>query len=100
MCRLLSHERLGQVNRIRPVPRRGGNHQLRAALTPAVAAVVVALGSMALPAPVQAASPSAGPLTCGARITHDTTLTNDLLECPTAGLIIGRNKLTLDLGGP
>lgn len=87
------------MNRIRPVPRRGGNHQLRAALTPAVAAVVVALGSMALPAPVQAASPSAGPLTCGARITHDTTLTNDLLECPTAGLIIGRNKLTLDLGG-
>ena len=41
----------------------------------------------------------AAPLRCGVRITVDTTLHADLLNCPNNGLVIGADDITLDLNG-
>ena len=43
-------------------------------------------------------SPPAG-LKCGDTITADTTLDRDLTNCPSNGIIIGANDITLDLNG-
>ena len=58
-----------------------------AALTLAVA--VAAGGSMA----------QTGGLSCGDTITVDTTLEADLTDCPSNGLLIGADNITLDLNG-
>lgn len=39
------------------------------------------------------------PVKCGDRITEDTTLHTDLLNCPDDGLVIGADGITLDLNG-
>jgi parallel beta-helix repeat protein len=39
------------------------------------------------------------PLSCGTRITADTTLHADLVDCPNAGIVIGADDITLDLNG-
>ena len=36
---------------------------------------------------------------CGETITADTTLDNDLLDCPNNGIVIGADNITLDLNG-
>jgi hypothetical protein len=36
---------------------------------------------------------------CGAVLTRDTTLTRDLVGCPTDGVVIGADDITLDLAG-
>ena len=41
----------------------------------------------------------AGPLRCGDTITVDTTLDADLLDCPSNGIVIGADDITLDLNG-
>jgi large repetitive protein len=41
----------------------------------------------------------AEPVSCGAVLTTDTTLSSDLLECPGDGLVIGAPGITVDLGG-
>jgi len=41
----------------------------------------------------------APPLRCGDRITVDTTLHRDLLDCPNNGIVIGADDITLDLNG-
>jgi parallel beta-helix repeat protein len=41
----------------------------------------------------------AGPVRCGDTITTDTTLDNDLIDCPNNGIIIGADDITLDLDG-
>lgn len=38
-------------------------------------------------------------LECGAVVTQSATLTTDLLDCPSHGLVIGAADITLDLGG-
>jgi large repetitive protein len=38
-------------------------------------------------------------VSCGARITTDTTLDNDLLNCSNNGIVIGADDITLDLNG-
>jgi parallel beta-helix repeat protein len=38
-------------------------------------------------------------VSCGARITADTTLHHDLVNCPKNGIIIGADDVTLDLNG-
>ena len=38
-------------------------------------------------------------VTCGQTITHDTTLTVDLTNCPGDGLVIGADNITLNLNG-
>jgi parallel beta-helix repeat protein len=38
-------------------------------------------------------------VTCGETITKDTTLDNDLIDCPGDGIVIGADKITLDLNG-
>jgi parallel beta-helix repeat protein len=46
------------------------------------------------------AAPAAGQaVSCGQVITSDTTVTNDLVDCPEDGLVIGRDGITLDLNG-
>ncbi len=42
---------------------------------------------------------SAGVIACGATITTDTTLTADLVDCPSNGIVIGADNVTLDLNG-
>src|SRR5438034_9521531 len=41
----------------------------------------------------------AAPLSCGDKITTDTTLHKDLVNCPHNGIIIGADDITLDLNG-
>jgi parallel beta-helix repeat protein len=41
----------------------------------------------------------AGPVSCGETITADTVLTSDLVDCPTNGIVIGADDITLDLNG-
>ena len=41
----------------------------------------------------------ADPLSCGDTITVDTTLDADLLDCPSNGIVIGADDITLDLNG-
>ena len=36
---------------------------------------------------------------CGDTLTQDTTLSSDLLDCPGFGLVIGADRITVDLGG-
>jgi parallel beta-helix repeat protein len=38
-------------------------------------------------------------VSCGDTITQDTTLDNDLIDCSGAGIVIGADNITLDLGG-
>jgi len=45
------------------------------------------------------ASASGEPVRCGDTITHDTKLKNDLRNCPTNGIVIGADNITLDLNG-
>jgi parallel beta-helix repeat protein len=42
---------------------------------------------------------SASHVTCGDTITADTTLDGDLRDCPSNGILIGANDITLDLNG-
>jgi large repetitive protein len=42
---------------------------------------------------------SAQPVACGQVITEDTSLQNDLLDCPGDALVIGADRITLDLNG-
>jgi len=41
----------------------------------------------------------AGPLSCGDTITVDTVLAADLRDCPSNGIVIGADDITLDLNG-
>ena len=63
--------------------------QLVAVVALTVAVAVAAGGSMA----------QTGGLTCGATITVDTTLEADLTDCPSNGLVIGADNITVDLNG-
>ena len=56
----------------------------------AVAATTLVLGS---------AQAAADQVSCGQTITKDTTLDNDLIECPGDGIVIGADRITLDLNG-
>ena len=58
----------------------------------ATLAVVAAVGSNTAPA-------SVAQLGCGAIITTDTTLDSDLTSCPSNGIVIGADDITLDLNG-
>jgi parallel beta-helix repeat protein len=58
---------------------------------------VLAIG--VLLAMASAAHARAASVTCGQTITHDTTLTADLTNCPGDGLVIGADNITLDLNG-
>ena len=42
---------------------------------------------------------AASELSCGATITADTTLSSDLVDCPSNGIVIGADDITLDLNG-
>jgi hypothetical protein len=44
-------------------------------------------------------SASAAVVSCGQTITTDTTLENDLVDCPGDGVVIGADGITLDLNG-
>jgi large repetitive protein len=59
-------------------------------------AVAAASLCIVLAAPMPA---SAGTLSCGEKITADTTLQNDLVDCPNRGIVIGADDITLDLNG-
>jgi parallel beta-helix repeat protein len=46
-----------------------------------------------------ASQASASHVSCGDTITADTTLDNDLLNCPNNGIVIGADDITVDLNG-
>ena len=58
----------------------------------ATLAIVAGVGSTTAPA-------SVAQLGCGAIITTDTTLDSDLTSCPSNGIVIGADNITLDLNG-
>jgi hypothetical protein len=62
----------------------------------AIAIVAVALSSAVTSAAGRALAPQP---TCGATITVDTRLERDLVNCPSNGLVIGADNITLDLNG-
>ena len=62
------------------------------------AAVVLAAAAAATLA-MAGGEASAGHMSCGATITTDTTLDSDLLGCPSNGIVIGADDITLDLNG-
>jgi large repetitive protein len=70
--------------------RRPGSALTRLILLASVLASIMAFGSV--PA-------MASPVSCGDVITKDTTLQNDLTNCPGDGIVIGADKITLDLNG-
>jgi hypothetical protein len=59
---------------------------------------VVALLFVALAIP-SAAQAGGRDVACGATITSDTKLRADLTNCPGDGLVVGKDGITLDLGG-
>jgi parallel beta-helix repeat protein len=69
------------------------------------AAKLVALGAFIAVAATGATAlgggpaPAASELSCGDTITADTTLTGDLVDCPSNGIVIGADDITLDLDG-
>lgn len=71
--------------------------RLSAAIVPMMAFVFVAGFGSVVAGPASAAP--AGPLSCGAVITHSTTLTADLGPCAGDGIDIGASGITLNLNG-
>jgi parallel beta-helix repeat protein len=67
-----------------------------AMLAIAVGGLLALGGGQALAAQGQALAPQP---TCGATISADTTLGNDLTNCPGDGIVIGADNITLDLNG-
>jgi parallel beta-helix repeat protein len=53
----------------------------------------------ALEAPAAGRAMSTAPLGCGDTVAADTTLHADLVDCPSNGLVIGADDITLDLNG-
>jgi nitrous oxidase accessory protein NosD len=61
------------------------------------ASVFVALAAVCLT--LTAGQASASHVSCGDTITADTTLDGDLVDCPSNGIVIGADGITLDLNG-
>jgi parallel beta-helix repeat protein len=64
-----------------------------------IKSAAVVAGSVAALMALSAAQASAHNVSCGDTITRDTKLKRDLLDCPADGIVIGRGRITLDLGG-
>src|SRR5215208_3610545 len=62
-------------------------------------AVLVAIGATAGAMVVGGGKALASHVSCGDRITADTTLDADLVNCPNHGIVIGADDVTLDLNG-
>src|SRR5215217_1981024 len=63
--------------------------------TPLVILMLAMSGCLAL----TAGQASASHVSCGDTITADTTLDSDLVNCPSNGIVIGVDDITLDLNG-
>jgi parallel beta-helix repeat protein len=61
------------------------------------ASMILALAAVCLA--LTAGQASASHVSCGDTITTDTTLDSDLLDCPSNGILIGADGITLDLNG-
>jgi parallel beta-helix repeat protein len=59
-------------------------------------ALAIAVAALTMLGSAQA---RADQVTCGETITKDTTLDNDLIDCPGDGIIIGADNITVDLNG-
>jgi parallel beta-helix repeat protein len=67
------------------------------ATLPALATIVALAAALIL---VAGSGPAfASPISCGDTITTDTTLEADLIDCPSNGVVIGADDITLDLNG-
>jgi large repetitive protein len=64
--------------------------------------LLAVVAAAVLAAVVPAAEPAAGAganVSCGQTLTQNTTLTNDLVDCPGNGLLVGADNITIDLNG-
>jgi parallel beta-helix repeat protein len=61
--------------------------------------VAVAAGGCLLLGTTVADAGTAPPIGCGSTITRSTTLRADIVGCPATALVIGADRITLDLGG-
>src|SRR5688572_24588742 len=80
--------------RDKAVVHEGLGGELKRAATAFLATVGVLLGFAAV---THAGTPVN--VSCGETITTDTTLANDLTDCPGNGIVIGADDITLDLNG-
>jgi parallel beta-helix repeat protein len=62
-------------------------------------ALPIALLILVLALTAGASQAAGGRLACGERITKDTKLDRDLINCPSNGIVIGADNVTLDLNG-
>jgi parallel beta-helix repeat protein len=76
------------------VPPRARLHVTRATVLPTIVALFVTAILVAGEEPALASH-----VGCGETITTDTTLDNDLIDCPSNGVVIGADDITLDLNG-
>jgi parallel beta-helix repeat protein len=61
--------------------------------------LVVIVSALACWVAIGGGQASAAKLKCGDTITKDTKLHKDLVDCPNNGILIGANRITLDLNG-
>lgn len=58
---------------------------------------LLALWALSAASASAAITGTSNPVSCGEVITHNTTLQNDLTNCPGDGIVIGADRITLDL---
>ncbi len=86
--------RIGGRGRVKRMPAK-----LRARATLVSFAAIMALAAAGPVAFTGAEAAGQEQLECGDTITTDTTLTQDLVDCPRNGVVIGADNVTLDLNG-
>jgi parallel beta-helix repeat protein len=62
-------------------------------------AALIAGSAITLAAAPAAAHPPVATVSCGQTLAHSVRLANDLRDCPREGLIIGADRITIDLNG-
>jgi parallel beta-helix repeat protein len=71
----------------------------RQVITPGAVSVALLVSALACWLAIGGGQASAAPVSCGDTITADTTLHQNLVNCPNNGIVIGANGVTLNLNG-
>src|SRR5436190_5567501 len=75
------------------------NLEGRELMTTGAVSVALLVSALACWLAIGGGHATAGQVGCGATITTDTTLHQDLVNCPNNGIVIGVNGITLNLNG-
>jgi len=71
----------------------------RQVMTPRAVSVALLIGAIDCWLAIGGGQALAAQVKCGDTITTDTTLHADLVNCPNNGIVIGANRITLELNG-